>query len=121
MIVRGVLEELHPTARRLTLQHVEVTDSRIGRERTADFGTIAPDRQVQRHRCPGLGNVESAIEWLTQTAEQGFPCYTSFEVDPMLDNLRRAPVGQALMHELEQRHRYFDENIGRQAVDILSS
>jgi len=46
-----------------------------------------------------LHQPDSAVHWLRQTAEGGFPCYPLFERDPFLDNIRRSPGFGAFLHE----------------------
>lgn len=35
-----------------------------------------------------MHNADEALRWLQETADDGFPCYSFFELDPNLDNLR---------------------------------
>ncbi len=55
-----------------------------------------------------LGDDDDATEWLTKTANEGFPCAPWFEVDPHLENLRGTNSGQRLLRELNRRHGYFE-------------
>ena len=36
-----------------------------------------------------LGEKEKALEWLAESSDNGFPCYSFFERDPLLDSIRR--------------------------------
>ena len=55
-----------------------------------------------------LGDVSQAMQWLTYSASQGFPCLAWFEEDPLLDRLRRERSFQALLDkmrpEAKRRH-----------------
>ncbi len=46
-----------------------------------------------------LQRPDSAVEWLRQVAEGGFPCYPLFEREPFLDNVRTDPGFVAFMRE----------------------
>src|SRR5213080_3989290 len=46
-----------------------------------------------------LHQPDSAVHWLRQTAEGGFPCYPLFERDPFLDNIRSDPGFVAFLRE----------------------
>ena len=50
-----------------------------------------------------MGKVEPAIKWLQAAAEDGFPCYSLFEYDPYLDNLRKDPRFVALIAKLKEQ------------------
>jgi eukaryotic-like serine/threonine-protein kinase len=47
-----------------------------------------------------LGQPASAVEWLRDTARQGWPCYPLFARDPHLDPLRGDPRFEALLQEI---------------------
>jgi TolB-like protein/tetratricopeptide (TPR) repeat protein len=47
-----------------------------------------------------LGDVSHAMQWLTYSASQGFPCLAWFEEDPLLDRLRRERSFQALLDKM---------------------
>jgi serine/threonine protein kinase/tetratricopeptide (TPR) repeat protein len=49
-----------------------------------------------------MGRNDEAIKWLESVATGGFPCYTLFERDHNLDNLRQDARFQALMGKLKQ-------------------
>jgi TolB-like protein len=49
-----------------------------------------------------LGEKEAALDWLTDAARNGFPCYSFFEIDPLLGSLRGEPRFRTLMRELEE-------------------
>ncbi len=54
-----------------------------------------------------LNKREDAIKWLVAAAEDGFPCYPFFEIDPKLNNLRQDPRFIVFMTKLnEQWERY---------------
>src|SRR2546425_77736 len=46
-----------------------------------------------------LQRPDSAVQWLRQVAEGGFPCYQLFEREPFLDNVRTDPGFVAFMRE----------------------
>ena len=46
-----------------------------------------------------LHQPDSAVHWLRQAAEDGFPCYPLFEHDPFLDNIRADPGFVAFLRE----------------------
>ena len=46
-----------------------------------------------------LQRPDSAVQWLRQVAEGGFPCYPLFEREPFLDNVRTDPGFVAFMRE----------------------
>ncbi len=50
-----------------------------------------------------MKKIEPAIKWLQAAAEDGFPCYSLFEYDPYLDNLRKDPRFVALIANLKER------------------
>lgn len=50
-----------------------------------------------------MKKVEPAIKWLQAAAENGFPCYSLFEYDPYLDNLRKDPRFVALIAKLKEQ------------------
>jgi len=52
-----------------------------------------------------------ALEWLKKAADDGFPCYPSFERDPNLDNLRSDPEFIAFMETLRKQWEYFREKL----------
>ena len=46
-----------------------------------------------------LGRLEEAVRWLKKSAETGFPCYTWFDRDPLLDPVRQLASFRRLMDE----------------------
>jgi len=44
-----------------------------------------------------------ALDWLEETAEDGFPCYLWFEKDPCLQNIRNEPRFKALIKRLRMK------------------
>ncbi len=52
-----------------------------------------------------LNEKDRAMEWLEQTANDGFPCYPWFERDPCLGNLRGDVRFESLVAKLEERWR----------------
>lgn len=54
-----------------------------------------------------MGQPESAVRFLRQSAEQGFPCYPLFERDPNLSNLRSDPKFGQFMADLKRQWEYF--------------
>jgi tetratricopeptide (TPR) repeat protein len=54
-----------------------------------------------------LNKPDEAVKWLQDAADDGFPCYTFFEIDHNLDNIRSTPQFIALMARLKpQWERY---------------
>jgi serine/threonine protein kinase/class 3 adenylate cyclase len=51
-----------------------------------------------------LGRNTEAIPWLKMAAEDGFPCYELFKIDPNLQKLRGDPAFKALMQELLRQY-----------------
>ena len=43
------------------------------------------------------------MKWLQFTADDGFPCYSLFEKDPYLDNLRKDDRFNIFMAKLKQQ------------------
>jgi DNA-binding winged helix-turn-helix (wHTH) protein/TolB-like protein len=54
-----------------------------------------------------MNQPESAVRFLRQAAEQGFPCYPLFERDPNLSNLRSDPTFVQFMADLKKQWEYF--------------
>ena len=52
-------------------------------------------------------NHGEAVKWLEAAADDGFPCYTYFSLDPNLDELRTHPRFVELMSGLEKRWQHF--------------
>jgi len=50
---------------------------------------------------------DSAVRWLRQVAEDGFPCYPLFEREPFLDNVRTDPGFVAFMREQKVQWEHF--------------
>jgi hypothetical protein len=50
-----------------------------------------------------MGRAKEAVDWLRKAADTGFPCYRLFTRDPNLDPIRRDPMFQAFMADLEKR------------------
>lgn len=55
---------------------------------------------------------EQAIKWLESAAKEGFPCYTLFEADHNLDNLRQDAHFQTLMAKLKQQWEFHKTVLG---------
>ncbi|HEV8610496.1 MAG TPA: hypothetical protein VGS98_10590, partial [Thermoanaerobaculia bacterium] len=49
-----------------------------------------------------LGEREQALDWLTDAAHNGFPCYVFFETDPLLESIRGEERFRRLMAELRE-------------------
>ena len=54
-----------------------------------------------------LNKPERAVEWLEITADNGFPNYTYFKLDPNLDNLRDHTAFCELLSMLRRQWNYF--------------
>jgi TolB-like protein/DNA-binding winged helix-turn-helix (wHTH) protein/tetratricopeptide (TPR) repeat protein len=53
-----------------------------------------------------LGDLDKAQEWIENAANDGFPCYTLFEVDPNLQRLRATPRFQAFVANLRREYEH---------------
>ncbi len=70
-------------------------------------------QRVHRQSHPGgwtaayavMNEKSLALEWLQETANDGFPCYPWFERDPCLSNLRSDVRFRALVDNLEEQWR----------------
>jgi serine/threonine protein kinase/tetratricopeptide (TPR) repeat protein len=49
-----------------------------------------------------LGEKEESLRWLTDAAQNGFPCYGFFETDPLLESIRGEERFRNLMAELRE-------------------
>jgi TolB-like protein len=49
-----------------------------------------------------LGDVAHAQEWMEKTVENGFPCFTLFEVEPSLERWRATPKGHEFLASLRR-------------------
>jgi hypothetical protein len=49
-----------------------------------------------------LGDIAHAQEWMERTVEDGFPCFTLFEVEPSLERWRAAPIGHEFLVNLRR-------------------
>lgn len=49
-----------------------------------------------------LGDMPHAQEWMEKTADDGFPCFTLFEVEPSLEGWRATPKGHELLVNLRR-------------------
>ena len=63
-----------------------------------------------------LGQTDSAVEWLTNAAQNGFPCYPFFEQDRLLKPLRGDTRFTSLMQKLREECSTY-----RRLYDILQS
>ena len=52
-----------------------------------------------------LGEPTTALRWLRQAIDTGFPCYPWFQRDSLLDPIRRDPAFTELLVGLEKRAR----------------
>jgi tRNA A-37 threonylcarbamoyl transferase component Bud32/TolB-like protein len=50
-----------------------------------------------------LGDARNARRWIGSAAETGFPCYTWFARDPLLDPVRRDPAVRSLLADMRTR------------------
>jgi hypothetical protein len=50
-----------------------------------------------------LNMPDEAVKWLAVAADNGFPNYTYFEIDPNLNNIRNAPRFVEFMAKLRQQ------------------
>lgn len=57
-----------------------------------------------------LNEPDNAVKWLEVAADDGFPCYTYFETDSNLDNLRGYPRFIDLMSALARQWKRFKRN-----------
>jgi DNA-binding winged helix-turn-helix (wHTH) protein/Flp pilus assembly protein TadD len=56
-----------------------------------------------------LNEPVEAVKWLEAAADDGFPCYSYFEIDPNLDNLRAHPRFVDLMSALQKQWKRFKQ------------
>ncbi len=54
-----------------------------------------------------MNKPELALKYLQQAADDGFPCYTLFEKDANLDNLRSHPPFTNFMIKQKKQQEYF--------------
>ena len=54
---------------------------------------------------------EQAVKWLQETADDGFPCYPTFEQDSNLDNLREDARFIAFMSKLKQQWQHYKDTL----------
>jgi tetratricopeptide (TPR) repeat protein len=54
-----------------------------------------------------MNKPDDAVKWLEAAAEDGFPCYPFFEIDPTLNSLRNQPKFVALMAKLKAQTERF--------------
>ncbi len=54
-----------------------------------------------------MGKKKEAVGWLKRTAEEGMPCYSLFEKDPFLNNLRGDPEFEAFMQGMKAQWERF--------------
>ena len=61
-----------------------------------------------------LGNREQALDWLTESSRNGFPCHRFFEIDPLLEPIRSEARFRRLIDELRaegERYRALWRNL----------
>ena len=56
-----------------------------------------------------LNEPDEAVKWLQAAADDGFPCYSYFEIDPNLDRLRAHSGFIALMLALQKQWKRFKQ------------
>jgi hypothetical protein len=49
-----------------------------------------------------LGDVKRAEEWMEKTVDDGFPCFTLFEVKASLERWRATPQGHEFLVKLRK-------------------
>ncbi|MFQ5641619.1 MAG: protein kinase, partial [bacterium] len=54
-----------------------------------------------------MGEKEEAVQWLIKAAEDGFPSYPLFNLDPKLASLKGDPGFEAFLMELKQKWEYY--------------
>ena len=59
--------------------------------------------------CAALAEPDKAVKWLEAAADNGFPCYTYFEKDPNLDNLRSHPRFVEFMATLKKQWTHYKQ------------
>jgi serine/threonine protein kinase/TolB-like protein/Tfp pilus assembly protein PilF len=62
---------------------------------------------------------EQAIKWLESAANDGFPCYTLFEADHNLNNLRQDAHFQTLMAKLKQQWEFYKAVPGVVVLSVI--
>lgn len=63
-----------------------------------------------------MNNPDAAVDWLQNAADDGFPNFTYFEIDPNLDRLRVNPEFVGLMTKLQDQRERF-RGLLRSSVD----
>ena len=58
-----------------------------------------------------LGDVDGSVRWLTRASDTGFPCYSWFERDKLLDPLRQHPQFVELLRRLKTVHEQMRQEI----------
>ena len=58
-----------------------------------------------------MNKIPEAVFWLRKTAEDGMPCYTLFENDPYLKNLRKDNEFLSLLQTLKKQWEYYQSNL----------
>ena len=53
------------------------------------------------------GRADTAVEWLRNAADDGYPCFPVFENDRALDRVRAAPVFQTFLAQQRDRWEQF--------------
>ena len=56
-----------------------------------------------------LNEPSKAVKWLEAAADDGFPCYSYFEVDPNLNNLRGYPPFVQVMADLKKQWKRYKQ------------
>ncbi|MGH9317173.1 MAG: protein kinase domain-containing protein [Thermoanaerobaculia bacterium] len=54
-----------------------------------------------------MGKKREALDWLKKTVDDGLPCYTLYEKDPLLDSLRGYPEFKSFLKHLEEERERF--------------
>ena len=79
--------------------------------------TILTLLHIARHNIASanvaMNRLEDAVVWLERAADDGFPNFTYFSIDPNLDSLRRHPRFIEFMSRLETQWQGFKEVAAR--------
>jgi tetratricopeptide (TPR) repeat protein len=59
-----------------------------------------------------MNKPQAAVQWLQESADNGFPCYPLFERDPNLDSLRKDPRFITFMDGLKRQWEHYKATLG---------
>ena len=105
----GVIRSARALLRALTGKRKEALEDALEAERIGhSFGHFHHTAFTIGTVHAVLGDYVKAQEWLERTAAEGFPCYTLFELDPLLARLREQPRFQAFLAQLRREWQHVE-------------